>query len=548
MEYLEESTLGRKPMFPAAIEKELATHCLELEIRFYGLTSADIRRLAYQLALMSKLPNTFSQGKATAGRRWLRNFLNRNTSITFRTPQGVSAARIKGFTKQSLKEFHDILEPELVKIKFNPCRVYNVDETGITTVQHKHTRVLALKGKKQIGALTTSERGVSVTVVMCMNANGHYVPPTPPGSIGKCHPSGWIQSHLFTQWLDHFITHVKPSPEDPVVLIFDGHYTHTRNLDVINKARENNISLVCLPPHSTHKIQPLDVAFMGPFKTYYCQEIEKWLRENPGRTISPYQIASLMGKAYLRTASMEVSTHGFEKGGIMPFDRHIFGDHDFAIHEKLETSVDRPLDDAVENPPIRENSPTPKNESSCHKSQPKIQILENICIKPATIRPVPVLPGPSGVKRKNSGAAALVSGSPYKNALEEAQSSPKAVKRNLGLSFNSAKPINKLKKPGSNFVRAVVAKKSATSKKRKGRAVVSSSSGSSDSEEDVLYAESDKEMDPEDVECIFCLEPFSSDKAGQHWIQCCKCYKWGHEACAGAESKKKYICDYCVDG
>lgn len=245
---------------------------------------------------------------------------------------------------------------------------------------------------------------------------------------------------------------------------------------------------------------------------------------------------------------MEVSLHGFEKCGIMPFDRHKFRDHDFAIHEKLETSVDRPLVDDNENPPsISENSPTTNcSESTCNKSKPKIQILQNICIKPAAISPVPVLPGPSGVKRKNSGAAALVSGSPYKNALEEAQSSPKAVKRNLEISLNSTKPVNKLKKPGSNLVRAVAVKKSASSKKRKGRVVVSSDS--SDSEEDVLYADSDEDMDPEDVECIFCLEPFSSDKAGQHWIQCCKCYKWGHEACAGAEGKKKYICDFCVDG
>jgi hypothetical protein len=28
------------------------------------------------------------------------------------------------------------------------------------------------------------------------------------------------------------------------------------------------VCVVCLFPHSTHKVQPLDVSFMGPFKSY----------------------------------------------------------------------------------------------------------------------------------------------------------------------------------------------------------------------------------------------------------------------------------------
>jgi hypothetical protein len=40
---------------------------------------------------------------------------------------------------------------------------------------------------------------------------------------------------------------------------------------------------ICLPLQSSHKMQPLDKAFMGPPKTFYCQEIEKWLRSSPGR-------------------------------------------------------------------------------------------------------------------------------------------------------------------------------------------------------------------------------------------------------------------------
>jgi hypothetical protein len=46
----------------------------------------------------------------------------------------------------------------------------------------------------------------------------------------------------------HFISFVKLSKEDPVLLVVDGHYFHTRNIDVIDLACENGVSIVCLPP------------------------------------------------------------------------------------------------------------------------------------------------------------------------------------------------------------------------------------------------------------------------------------------------------------
>ncbi|CAB3249222.1 unnamed protein product [Arctia plantaginis] len=47
----------------------------------------------------------------------------------------------------------------------------------------------------------------------------------PPGTIAICHPSGWIQSDIFVHWLSHFIANVKPTKNDPVLLLLDGHGT-----------------------------------------------------------------------------------------------------------------------------------------------------------------------------------------------------------------------------------------------------------------------------------------------------------------------------------
>ena len=79
---------------------------------------------------------------------------------------------------------------------------------------------------------------------------------TPPGSIHASHPSGWIQSEIFSQWFLYFIKHIKPTKEDPVILVLDGHYSHTRNLEIITLARENHVDIICLPPHNSRKMYP----------------------------------------------------------------------------------------------------------------------------------------------------------------------------------------------------------------------------------------------------------------------------------------------------
>ena len=47
--------------------------------------------------------------------------------------------------------------------------------------------------------------------------------------------------------------------------------THTRNLDVVNLHRENHFEIIVLPPHNSHRMQPLDKACTRPLKTFYCQ-------------------------------------------------------------------------------------------------------------------------------------------------------------------------------------------------------------------------------------------------------------------------------------
>jgi hypothetical protein len=82
--------MGRNPALPAQIENELVNYCLLMERHFFGLTTIDIKRIAFQLAIRNNLRHPFSTEEGKAGKKWLRNFLGRHPTLSLRKPQPVA--------------------------------------------------------------------------------------------------------------------------------------------------------------------------------------------------------------------------------------------------------------------------------------------------------------------------------------------------------------------------------------------------------------------------------------------------------------------------
>jgi len=73
-----------------------------------------------------------------------------------RTPEGISAARVESFTSENVARFFDIYESELRKVNHPVHRIDNADATGITSVQHRHSKVVSMRGKKEVASLTSA--------------------------------------------------------------------------------------------------------------------------------------------------------------------------------------------------------------------------------------------------------------------------------------------------------------------------------------------------------------------------------------------------------
>jgi hypothetical protein len=103
--------------------------------------------------------------------------MQRHPELSLRAPEPTSIARACGFNKPQVQLFFDNLKTIRKKHNIELDNIYNVDETGIQTSAKKPPKVISTKGKKQVGSISSAERGQLVTALCCCSASGKFIPP-----------------------------------------------------------------------------------------------------------------------------------------------------------------------------------------------------------------------------------------------------------------------------------------------------------------------------------------------------------------------------------
>lgn len=457
-EFQYESHLDVKRIFSKQEERSLVDYIKKIAQMHYGLTKKGVRELAFKYAKANnnKMPLNWETNQI-AGDEWIRGFMKRHgNELSIRKPEATSLARASSFNKTNYDKFMTNLED--IHRRFGPIppeRIWNLDESGCTTVQAP-SRIVAPKGVKQLGSMTSAERGQLVTVICAVSATGNHVPPmmifprvkfkehmiigAPPGTLGSANPSGWSNDEQFTKFMGHFIKHVKPTPEEPVLLILDGHESHC-GVEVVEMAAKRGIKMLTFPPHTSGRLQPLDLTIFGPFKTFYNQALEAWHTNHPGKTFDIYNVAEAVGLAFSRAFTTTNICSGFRRPGIFPLNRAAFCDDDFAP----ASVTDRP------NPEITSNtSPLPGpssdlNPRACSSgtqngslsqpfdvenqltNTPQTSMNRIARLTPEEVHPFPKAPPRKQTKRK-AGTTKILTDTPVKETLRSQKVTPKLNK------------------------------------------------------------------------------------------------------------------------
>lgn len=288
-----------------------------------------VRRLGLKTPFKSGIP----------GKDWMTAFIKRHPEISLRSPTALSTVRAKMLNATVTNNYFDALTDLLQSLDLTdkPHRIWNIDETSVP-LAHKPSKVLGPTGVKNIPGRVGNCRD-NVSVLACINAAGGEVPPMfivkgktykslyaynttegVPGGIYTYQEKAWMEDVLGEQWFqNHFLKYC--GEERPQLIILDSHSSH-ETLGLIDSCRQNNISLLALPPHTTQWLCPLDKTVFGPLSREYSAVCSDFMASSPNNMVSKWELPRLFQLAHQKAFTPTNIQSGFRKCGIYPLDRN----------------------------------------------------------------------------------------------------------------------------------------------------------------------------------------------------------------------------------
>ena len=212
--------------------------------------------------------------------------------------------------------------------------MYNFDETGFMMEVAATSKVVTTSDT--VGRATVVQPGNRewVTTIECVNASGWYLPPFMI-LAGKLHQARWYQSlprdwtvafsdnrwtidELGLEWVKHFNRNTETCTVGAWrLLILDGYRSHaTPEFDQF--CADNKIITLCIPPHTSHLLRPLDVGCFSPLKTLYGHEVAELARQSVYH-VDKLNFLWIYQNIRTRTLSDTSIKAGFQATGLVPF-------------------------------------------------------------------------------------------------------------------------------------------------------------------------------------------------------------------------------------
>lgn len=299
------------------------------------------------------------------GQTWWLNFRKRQEkNITIQPAESVVRGRTVCVRKEAVDQFFHLLNTVMNThgLRDKPHQIFNCSETSFQLGRKRVT----LPKPANLGYKPATGCRDHISVLACFSAAGEDVPPFiiyskaypggvcyktqgPPGALYGWSDSGCVNSELFKKWfLKHFLVHAPK--ERPLLLIFDGHKSPV-NLEVVEAARKEDVILLCLPPHCSHILQPLDVGLFVVLKQRFAALIGDGCTSGTHFAVSKKEFSGVFKGAYQVAKEEEgvrIVKDGFRNCGIYPLNHFAVSEAHLMPSHSMDPSAGSTVGDLTE--------------------------------------------------------------------------------------------------------------------------------------------------------------------------------------------------------
>jgi hypothetical protein len=370
-------------IFTQIEEQSIENWLLDMDSRGAALTLPMLRDMAN--LLLSAKKNTPS----TTGINWPSQFIKRHPNLSTRLSRKYDYQRALSEDPRIIKPWFDLVQKTIEKWGIVSDDIFNFDASGfamgigatqkiITSAEYHGKRALLQAGNREW-----------VTTIECIRASGSVMPPlfifkgkmfpehlrpflllNQKGARLTMSENGWTTNTIGLWWLKHlFIPNIGTRVGKYCLLVLDGHGSHlTPEFDQL--CEENQIIAICMPPHASHLLQPLDVGCFSVLKRLYGGAVSTLMR-NGVNSIDKEDFLEIIADARIGAFKTSTIQNSFSATGLAPFDAN-------KVLEKLNVRLDSlPPFEIISQRPLSSGSDSDPNTlwtlSKFTKSQSRIK-------------------------------------------------------------------------------------------------------------------------------------------------------------------------------
>jgi hypothetical protein len=271
------------------------------------------------------------------GKNWVANFIRRRPDLRTRLNRRIDYIRTFNEDPDAYNAWFKLVGDTIAKYGIQMEDIYNFDETGF--LMGMILTGMVVTSSERRGRPRQAQQGDRewVTVVQAINSQGWTVPPYIIFA-GKVHlaswyrnaklprdwkvdlsSNGWITNEIGVEWVKHFNQHTQSRTKGTKrLLILDGHESH-HSMDFEAECAKHGIIPLCMPSHSSHRLQPLDLVPFSVLKRVYSQFVERLMRRHQTHVAKEDFLLGFL-EAFEAAFTKKNIQSGFKAAGICPLD------------------------------------------------------------------------------------------------------------------------------------------------------------------------------------------------------------------------------------